>query len=118
MRWLVLALPLLGCADLPDREEAPDPPQANVDPVGDQRVVEDVFVLDQDFVGEPEFFLTEIAGDDTVEVRDLFEGMTFEFEPETDFFYDGVRNSVRFTEFVPGPGHEVRISYIPAALLD
>jgi len=57
-----------------------------------------------------EFFLTEVPLEETIKVSVTTDGDTQKFEDDK-WTYDGVRNSVTFSSFVPEPLAVVNISY-------
>lgn len=61
-----------------------------------------------------EFFLTEVPVIDTLKVSVTTDGDTRKFD-ESEWTYDGVRNSVTFASFVPDPLAVVNVSYEPLA---
>jgi len=66
-----------------------------------------------------EFYLSKRPVVDTIEVRVIDpDGTSFEFQPDTDWSYSVVRNSVEFVEYVPDPLAVVDIRYQVLSSLD
>jgi hypothetical protein len=58
-----------------------------------------------------EYFLSQLPVPDSIEVRVVFEGNTFQFDEGSDWTYNGSRNSITFEEYVPDPLAEIKINY-------
>jgi hypothetical protein len=61
-----------------------------------------------------EFFLSEVPVEDSISVSVTTEGEEDRFK-DSEWSYNGVRNSVTFSSFVPDPLAVVNITYIPLA---
>lgn len=61
-----------------------------------------------------EFFLTEVPVEDTIKVTVTTDGDEDKFK-SSEWTYDGIRNSVTFSSFVPDPLAVVNITYEPLA---
>ena len=65
-----------------------------------------------------EWYLSEQPIADTIEVTIEHLNVVFVFDPLTDWTYDPIRNSIRFTEYEVPAGAEVFVSYLPAASIE
>ncbi len=66
------------------------------------------------WVGDKEFFLSEVPVAGTLELTVDQWDVLYEFEQEWHYDFDSRRNSIFFWDFIPEEGSVVTVAYLPA----